>query len=255
MATSIIHSSASLGENAHCGEFCVIGRNVRIGNGCAIGNHVVIHDDVELGNNVRVDDHSVIGKLPMRAASSAVTKDKELTPCRIEDDCIIGAGVVIYRGCTIGRKVLVADLATVREDVGIGEYTIVGRGVTIENQCIIGNRVKLETNSYITAMSTLEDRVFIAPCVATSNDNFLGRTEKRFEKFGGVIVRKGGRIGLNATILPGITIGRDAVVAAKAVVTHDVPENTIITRIPAKYFRDVPAGELLENQGWEDVKE
>ncbi|MDF1543966.1 MAG: DapH/DapD/GlmU-related protein [bacterium] len=255
MTTSIVHSSIKIDDSSHYGDFCVIGNNVKIGRGCAIGHHVVIHEDVEIGDNVRIDDFSVLGKLPMKAASSAVTHIKELAPCRIESDCIIGSSVVIYRGCTIGRKVLVADLATIREDVTVGEYTIVGRGVAIENKCTIGRRVKLETNCYITAMSTLEDRVFVAPCVATSNDNYLGRTEKRFEKFGGVIIRKGGRVGLNATILPGKTIGRDAVVAAGALVTKDVPDKQIVSGIPARFFREVPAEEQLENQGWDDIKE
>jgi len=51
--------------------------------------------------------------------------------------------------------------------------------VTVENQCSIGRFCKLETESYITAYSKLGDRVFIAPGVLTSNDNFVGRTEER----------------------------------------------------------------------------
>ncbi len=255
MTTSIVHSSIEIDESSRYGEFCVIGKNVKIGSGCVIGHHVVLHDDVEIGDNVRIDDFSVLGKLPMKAASSVVTKIKELPPCYIESDCIIGTSVVIYRGCTIGHKVLVADLSTIREEVTVGEYTIVGRGVAIENKCKIGRRVKLETNCYITAMSTLEDRVFVAPCVATSNDNYLGRTKKRFDKFCGVIIKKGGRVGLNATILPGKTIGRDAVVAAGALVTKDIPDKHIVSGIPARLFREVPPEELLENQGWDDIKE
>jgi acetyltransferase-like isoleucine patch superfamily enzyme len=147
---------------------------------------------------------------------------------------------------------MVADLATIRENVTIGAYTIVGRGVAIENRCRIGRYVKLETNVYITAYSDLADRVFVAPCVVTSNDNFIGRTEERFKHFKGVTVKKGGRVGLNATILPGVTIHEDGLVAAGAVVTKDVPARTIVVGVPARPVGDVPPEQLLDNQNWKD---
>jgi len=250
MNTQIIDPSATLGAGTVIGQFSVIGKKVKVGAGCVIGHHVVIHDDTILGDNIRVDDHTVIGKKPMRAANSAVTKDQELPPCEIAADCIIGTGAVIYRGSTMGRRVLVADLATVRENVTIGDFTIVGRGVAIENFCSIGRYCKLETNVYITAYSELADRVFVAPCVATSNDNFIGRTEERFSHFKGVIVEKGARIGVNATILPGKRIGSDCLVAAGALVTKDTPPKRIMAGVPAKDFGAVPDEQLLENQGW-----
>lgn len=245
-----IDSSASIGADTKIGYGAVIGENVVIGEGCVIGNHVVIHADTHLGNRIRIDDHTVVGKYPMRAANSATTSDKELPPCNIGDECIIGTGTVIYRGATLGRRVLVADLATVREEVAVGDFTIVGRGAAIENKCTIGRYCKLETNVYITAYSELADRVFVAPCVATSNDNFVGRTEKRFSQYKGIIAEKGARIGVNATILPGKRIGKDALVAAGALITKDVPEKRIFAGVPAKDFGPVPEEELLENQNW-----
>lgn len=234
------------------GEFCVIGEKVKIGKGCKIGHHVVIHQDTIIGDNVRVDDHTVLGKLPMRAANSAVTKDQTLPALTIANDCIIGAGVIIYRGAEINTKVMVADLSTIREDVKIGKNTIVGRGVAIENYCNIGAFVKLETNSYITAYSDIEDRAFIAPCVATSNDNYVGRSEERFKHFKGVTIKKGARIGVNATVLPGKTIAEDSLVAAGALVTKDTTAKKISAGAPAKVLKDVPEDQLLENQGWKD---
>lgn len=252
MSSSIISSTAKIDSSTRMGEFCVIGENVEIGSGCVIGHHVIIHDDTVIGSNIRIDDHSVIGKLPMKAANSAVTKDHDLKPCTISDNGIIGAGVIIYRGSEIGQKVLIADLATIREDVKIGDFTIVGRGVAVENYCNVGRYVKLETNVYITAYSDIEDRAFIAPCVATSNDNYAGRSEERFKHFKGVIVKKGGRIGVNATILPGKIIGEDSLVAAGALVTKDVPPKKIVSGVKAKVVKDVPEDQLLENQGWKE---
>ncbi|MEW5923923.1 MAG: DapH/DapD/GlmU-related protein [Candidatus Zixiibacteriota bacterium] len=252
MNNSVIDKSVKIGDGTTYGQFCVFDKDVTIGNSCRFGNNVVIHAGSRVGDNVRIDDGTVIGKYPMRAANSAVTRDQELPPTMIGSDCIMGTNVVIYRGAEIGRKVLVADLSTVRENVTIGDFTIVGRGVAIENFCKIGRYCKLETNVYITAYSELEDRVFVAPCVATSNDNYVGRTEERFKHFKGVIIKKGGRIGVNATILPGKTIGADGLIAAGALLTSDCPDKKIMAGVPAKQFRDVPDEQLLENQGWKE---
>ena len=244
----VIAQSAVVEDDVSFGLNVIVKENVRIGRGCVIGNNVVIHSDSIIGSNVRIDDNSVIGKLPMKAANSATTKDAALPPCQIGDDCIVGTSVVIYRGCSIGCKVLIADLSSVRENVRIGNGTIVGRGVAIENFCTVGEYCKLETNVYLTAYSTVEDRCFIAPCVATSNDNFVGRTKERFKHFKGLTLRKGGRIGANATILPGKEIGEDALVAAGAVVTRDLQPRKIYAGVPAKELRGVPDPQLLENQ-------
>lgn len=249
---SIIAPSAKIAADTEIGQFSIVGEDVTIGSGCRIGHHVVIHDGTVLGDDIRVDDHASIGKRPMRAANSAVTKESDIPPASIDSGCIIGSGVILYRGCRIGKQVLIADLATVREDVSIGDFTIIGRGVAIENRCTIGRYVKLETNVYITAYSEIEDRVFVAPCVATSNDNFVGRTEERFKQFKGVIMRKGARVGLNATILPGVELGEDCLIAAGAVVTSDAPAGKILAGIPARLFRDVPDEQLLMNQNWKD---
>src|SRR5262249_28825661 len=217
-----------------------------------IGHQVIIHDDTVIGNDVRIDDHATLGKLPMKAANSATTKDQALPPLAVGDLCIVGTGVVLYRGAAIDAKGLMADLAAVRENVSIGRGTIVGRGVTVENFCTIGRYCKLESECYITAYSTLEDRVFVAPGVVTSNDNYVGRTAERFKHFKGVTVRKGGRIGAGTVLLPGVTIGEDALVAAGSVVTRDVPARKMVMGSPARVLRDVPVEQLLENQGWVD---
>lgn len=251
--TSVVHPDAVVGEGSTMGEGCVIEAGARIGTGCRIGHHVVIHADTVVGNDVRIDDHATLGKHPMRAANSATTKEQALPGLTLGDGCIVGTGVVLYRGAAIDGKVLMADLCTVRENVTIGRGTIVGRGVTVENVCTIGRYCKLESECYITAYSTLEDRVFVAPGVVTSNDNFVGRTAERFKHFKGVTVRRGGRIGAGSVVLPGITIGEDALVAAGSVVTRDVPPRTIVLGQPAKVWREVPVEQLLEHQGWTDA--
>ena len=250
--TTLIHPSAKVGEDTTFGEFCVIGPNVVLGKGCRIGHHVVIHADTVIGDHVRIDDHASLGKLPMKAANSATTKEQVLPPLSVGELSIVGTGVILYRGAAIDPKVLMADLCTVRENVTIGRGTIVGRGVTVENFCTVGRFCKLESECYLTAYSTLEDRVFIAPGVVTSNDNFVGRTQERFKHFKGVTVKKGGRVGAGTVTLPGVVIAEDALIAAGATVTRDVPARALMMGQPAKRLRDVPTEQLLENQGWVD---
>lgn len=251
--TSSVHPSAKIGEGTTLGEFCVIEANVTIGKGCRLGHHVVVREGTVVGDTVRIDDHASLGKHPMKAANSATTKEQELPPLTVGDLCIVGTGVVLYRGAAIDAKVLMADLATIRENVTIGRGTIVGRGVTVENFCSVGRYCKLESECYVTAYSTLEDRVFIAPGVVTSNDNFVGRTQERFKHFKGVTVKKGGRVGAGTVTLPGVTIGEDALVAAGSTVTRDVEPRTIVMGKPARPLRPVPVEQLLENQGWVDA--
>lgn len=243
-----ISESSKVGKNVKIGNFAVIEDKVEIGDNCIIGHNVVIHEGSKIGSNVRIDDNTVIGKTPMRSVNSIFKDEKKYEPCIIDTECLIGAGVIIYCGCTIGKNTLIADLATIREDVTVGEKTIIGRGTTIENFCKIGSNCKIQTNVYVTAYSKVEDYVFIAPCVVTSNDNFAARSKERFGKFKGVTIKKGGRIGAGAVVLPGKVIYEDGFAAAGSVVTKDVKSQSIVKGNPAKDFRTVPEDQLLKNQ-------
>jgi UDP-2-acetamido-3-amino-2,3-dideoxy-glucuronate N-acetyltransferase len=246
-----IEENVVIGEGTEMGPFVVIHKNVQIGSKCRIGSHVIIHEGTLIGNEVRIDDNTVIGKQPMRAKRSIFQDSTDWMPAEIGDSCMIGAQVVIYCGCILSGNILVADGAAIREEVTVGEFTIVGRGVTIENKCSIGKKCKLETGSYITAYSQIADFCFIAPMVTTTNDNYLGRTEERFKHFKGVTVKEGGRIGANATILPGKIIGEDAVVGAGTLVTKDVPDKNVVVGVPGRKFGETPKEQLLSEQGWE----
>ncbi len=244
----MISKSARIGENVKIGENVVIEDGVIIEDDVVIGHNVVIRKDTFIGRGSVIFDNTVLGKIPFKAKASATTEIKELPPLRIGENVTIGASCVVYRGAILENIVFVGDLASIREDVVIGEGTIIGRGVTVENKIHIGKWVKIETNAYITALSTVEDHCFIAPMVTFTNDPFMGRTKERFKHFKGPILKRGSRIGANATILPGIVIGEDAVVGAGSVVTKDVPPKVIVVGVPARYLKDVPEEQLLENQ-------
>lgn len=230
------------------GQNVVIEKGVLFGENVVIGNNVVIYAGTQIGNNVIIQDNVVIGKQPTRAKASILPETKQLPPTIIGSGVTVGTSAIIYANAHIADEVFIADLATIRERVSVGEQTIVGRGVAIENDCKVGKRCKLETNCYITAYSELGDCVFIAPCVVTTNDNYMARSKERFEKFKGVTVKDGGRIGANATILPGKVINEDGTVAAASVVTKDVIKEDLVVGSPAKKIRKVPEEQLLRNQ-------
>nr|WP_206706196.1 acyltransferase [Anoxybacillus flavithermus] len=238
----IMNQPSAIGQNV------VIGENVQFGQGVVIGNNVVIYEGTKIGDYTIIQDNVVIGKQPTRAKNSILPEVKKLPPAVIGSGCTIGTSSIIYANATIGDEVFVADLATIRERVTIGKGTIIGRGVAVENDCKIGQKCKIETNAYITAYSELGDYVFIAPCVVTTNDNYLARSQERFGQFKGVTVKTGGRIGANAIILPGKVIEEDGTVGAGSVVTKDVKERELVVGVPAKKLRDVSEDQLLKNQ-------
>lgn len=246
-----VDPSAQLGEDVRVGHFSVIEADVRIGNRVNIGHGVVIRKGTVIGDDCEIADNTVIGKHPTVASTSTLKKRGDLTeatlpPLEIGRTVTVGACVVLYAGTIIEDGVFVADLASVREHCRIGRKAIIGRGVTVENQCEIGEFTKIQAEAYITALSKVGDRVFIAPTVSTTNDNFMGRTEERFKHRKGATIKSRARIGGGAVLLPGVTIGEEAMVGAGAVVTRDVPPYKVAYGNPARVQRDTPSEQVLE---------
>ena len=197
-----------------------------------------------LGEGVRVLEYAVVGKQPVLSPRSTA-KREELPPTRIGDGTVVSTGAVVFAGTTIGERAIVGDQACVRERVTLGDDVVVGRGSLIENDTTVGSMTKIQADAYITAYSTLEEHVFIAPRVVTTNDNFMGRTERRHELVKGPTIRRGARIGGGAILCPGVEIGEETFVGAGAVVTKDVPAGAVVVGNPARTIRDVPDEERL----------
>ncbi len=139
-----------------------------------------------------------------------------------------------YRRFWLGRRSVVESYCCINNAVGdviIGDYTRIGLHSTIIGPVCIGNHVNLAQGITITAL----------------NHNFSDAT-KRIDEQGittkPVVIKDDVWIGANAVVLPGVTIGSHAVVAAGAVVTHDVPDNTVVGGVPAKVISTTP--ELLK---------
>ena len=150
----------------------------------------------------------------------------------------------MFAGTTLGERVIVGDQACVRERVTVGDDVVIGRGSLVENDTTIGAMTKIQADAYVTAYSTLEENVFIAPCVVTTNDNFMGRTEERKKLLRGPTIRRNARVGGGAILCPGVEIGEEAFVGAGAVVVRDVPPRVVVVGNPARVLREVPEEEL-----------
>ena len=209
-----------------------------------VAETAVVYPGVELGDDVAIGDHAVVGKQPTLGRRSTAARE-ELPPLVVGDGCAILAGAVVFAGTRLGRGVVVGDQACVRERCELGDEVVVGRGSLVENDTTVGARTRIQANAYVTAYSTLEEDVFVAPCVVTTNDNFMGRTEARLELMRGPTIRRGARIGGGAVLLPGIEIGEEAFVGAGAVVVRDVAPRTVVVGNPARVLRAVPDEELL----------
>ena len=207
----------------------------------------IVHPGTVLGDGVKVLENAVVGKQPSLSPRSTA-KREPLPPAVIGAGTIVSTGAVVFAGAEIGERVILGDQSCVRERVVVGDDVVIGRGSLVENDTTIGTLTKIQAEAYITAYSTLEEQVFVAPCVVTTNDNFMGRTERRHELIKGPTIRRGARIGGGAILCPGIEIGEEAFVGAGAVVTKDVEPRTLVVGSPARVLRQVADDELLENQ-------
>jgi acetyltransferase-like isoleucine patch superfamily enzyme len=210
-----------------------------------VADTAVVYPGTVLGDGCRILDYAVVGKQPTLSPRTTA-KQEELAPLRIGAGTVVSTGAILFAGTRVGERVIVGDQACVRERCDIGDDVVVGRGSLVENDTTVGARTKIQAMAYVTAYATLEDDVFIAPCVQTSNDNFMGRTDARHAARKGPTIRRGARVGVGAVLCPGVEIGEEAFVGAGAVVVSDVPPRVVVVGNPARVLRDVPATELLD---------
>lgn len=142
---------------------------------------------------------------------------------------------------TIGAGTAIWGLACVRENAVVGRDCVIGRGAYIEDGVVIGDRVKIQTHALVFTPARIEDDVFLGPAVILTNDPYprSSTPEGNLKRAGdwkaqGVVIEKGASIGARAVVLPGVRIGRFAMIAAGAIVTRDVHDFAIMMGGPAR---------------------
>lgn len=143
----------------------------------------------------------------------------------------------LVESANIGSGTRIWAFAHILPGARIGRDCNFCDGVFVENDVVVGDRVTVKCGVQLWDGVRLEDDVFIGPNATFTND-ILPRSKQPFDlKY--TIVKRGASIGANATILPGITIGENAMVGAGSVVTRDVPSNTLVVGNPACVVRNL----------------
>jgi len=153
------------------------------------------------------------------------------------DDIFVHPAALVEEGVSVGRKTRIWAFVHILPGARIGEECNICDHVFIEGNVEIGNRVTVKCGVQIWDGLRIEDDVFIGPNATFTNDMFP-RSKKEFQLLY-TTVKKGATVGANATVLPGITIGEEAMVGAGAVVTRDVPPKALVLGNPARIIRDL----------------
>jgi len=154
----------------------------------------------------------------------------------IGKNAVLRSGTIIYCDVTIGDQFQCGHNVMIREKTQIGHRVAVGTATIIEGNTTIGNDVSLQSMVYIPTNTTIGNHVFIGPNAVLTNDRY---PPSGIGGLNGPVLHDRVSIGANATILPGICIGEGAMVAAGAIVTHDVPAHMLAVGAPAK-IRKLP---------------
>lgn len=215
--TALISPGAQLGSGVSVGPFTIIHSNVRIGNDCTIGSHC------ELG----YPSPHVEGR-----------------PLVIGRGANIRSHSVFYEGSTFGDGLTTGHRVTVREGTEAGLSLQIGTLGDIQGSCRIGDYVRFHSNVHIGKHSTVGDFVWIFPYVVLTND-----PHPPSEIMRGVTLQDYVAVATMSVVLPGVVVGRGALVGAHSSVGRDVEPDTVVAGVPAKPICRTEAIQLKDGSG------
>jgi acetyltransferase-like isoleucine patch superfamily enzyme len=160
------------------------------------------------------------------------TRDGGDQPLVLGEGVVIRAFAVLYAGSEIGDGVQIGHGALVREGNTVGAGSSIGSGAQLEPGNVIGRRTRIHSGSFLSTV-TMGDDVFCGPHVVFTDDPHPP-CPRYLDCVGGAVVHNGASIGARALLLPGVTIGADALVGGGAVVTRSVEAGDVVVGNPAR---------------------
>ncbi|MBI3913797.1 MAG: N-acetyltransferase [Chloroflexi bacterium] len=190
-----------------------------------------IYPNVHFASDPNAGDFCILGEPPRGKRAGELAT-------RIGARAVIRSHTVIYAGNVIGDDFQTGHGALVREENKIGNNVSIGSHSIVEHHVVIGNNARLHSNVFVPEFSVLEDDCWLGPNVVVTNARYPQSPGAK-ENLHGAIIRRGAKIGANATLLPGVTIGENALVGAGAVVVRDVPAGAVVVGNPARVVKRV----------------
>ncbi len=213
-----VSSKAKLRNVMLEGECIILGPSI-IGAGSLIGNNTIIGYPVRRTLKDLIKTSIVDVKHYDEVSSGAI----------IGENCIIRSGSVIYERVQIGDELETGHNVLIRENTKIGRNVKLGTNTVIDGEVLIGSNVNIQSCVYIPRGCVIEDGVFIGPRACLTNDKYPPS-----RRLVGVVIKRGAIVGANSVLISGITVGEEAVIAAGAVVTKNVPPRTVVAGVPAR---------------------
>lgn len=202
-------------------SFARIDPRAKIGKDVTIGDFTVVHADVELGDGCIIESHCIIG-YPTPLADGL--------PLRIGPGALIRSHSVMYAGATIQERLSTGHHVVIREKSQVGRRCQIGSYTELQGDLEFGDYSRTQSSVFIPKHTHIGMAVWLLPRVTLTNDPHPPSDPGDL----GVRIEDYAVLAAGSTVLPGITIGTRALVAASSLVTHDVEPDTIVAGVPAK---------------------
>ncbi|MFQ5997825.1 MAG: DapH/DapD/GlmU-related protein [Candidatus Bathyarchaeia archaeon] len=206
----------------------LISGNFRLGRKATISAYVRIRGPVTIGSQSFIGENSSLG-FPTRTelrGNSSQSRGR----VKLGSNVCVRTNCVIYPSVSIGNFTELGHNVTLREEISIGTRSLIGTNTIVDGYCKIGSRVSIQSGVYIPMRSLVEDDAFLGPHCVLTNDKFM----KKGARLIGPTIKRRARIGANAVIFPGVTIGEEATVGAGAVVRQNIPSRSVVAGVPAQ---------------------
>lgn len=190
-----------------------------------------MYPNVEIGEHHQIGDYVIIGEPPLG-------KHQGELPTVIGARALIRSHTVIYAGNVIGNDFATGHGVMIREQNQIGDNVSIGAHSVVEHHVKIGDGVRIHSQAFIPEYSVLQEDCWIGPNVVFTNV-YHPLCPRAKECLKGPTIKRGAKIGANATLLPDITIGEGALVGAGSVVLHDVAAGTVVAGNPARVIKNI----------------